>query len=140
MTNVQCSITHKKMQATGIKLGFSLQKISALITALVIAFEASWELTLVVVFLFPVFAIVAHLQRSSVAGRSVENKKRQESSGQIVVESITNIRTVAGLGVEDKFLTKFTSLQEHSFQLVCVHTIMSTIIQELILSPGCNYM
>ena len=121
--------THKHSQATGIKLGFSLQKISAFITAVIIAFVASWELTLVVVFLFPVFATVAKLQRKSVTGRSVENKKRQEASGQTVVESITNIRTVAGLGVEDRFLNKFINLQEESFKLVCMHIIiMSAMI------------
>ena len=92
--------------------------IFAFITAVIIAFIASWELTLVVMLLFPVFGIVATLQQKFVTGRSVENQKRQESSGQIVLESITNIRTVAALGVEERFLKKYEKLQETSFKLV----------------------
>ena len=37
------------------------------------------------------------------------NKKTLEESGQIVVESIDNIRTVAGLGLEDKFYNQYIS-------------------------------
>ena len=125
--------THtKNTQATGINLGFYLQMIFAFITAVIIAFIASWELTLVVVVLFPVFATVFFLQRKFVTGRSVENKKRQESRGQIVVESIANIRTVAVLGVEDHFLKTYVNLQKELFKLVYYIMNTSILLESLI--------
>ena len=110
--------THKNMQATGIRLGVLLQTLFGVITALIIAFIATWELTLVVVFIFPVLGTVAFLQLKFIAGRSAKNKKRQEASGQTAVESIENIRTVAGLGVEDRFYEKYLQLLKGPFKLV----------------------
>ena len=117
-SHVTYTNTHTNTQATGINLGITLQKIFAVIAAVIIAFIASWELTPVVVLLFPVFVVVSTLQRKFVAGRSIENKERQESSGQIVFESVANIRTVAGLGVEERFLNNYVKLQDTSFKLV----------------------
>ena len=85
---------------------------------MIIAFIASWELTLVLMFVFPVLASVSYLQLKFIAGRSAKNKKRQESSGQTAVESIENIRTVAGLGVEDRFFDKYVELLKAPFKLV----------------------
>ena len=69
-------------------------------------------------FIFPVLGTVAFLQVKFIAGRSVKNKKRQEASGQTAVESIENIRTVAGLGVEDRFFDRYVRLLKAPFKLV----------------------
>ena len=95
-----------------------MQTMFGLITAVVIALTATWELTLVVMFVFPVLGTVAFLQLRFIAGRSGKNKKRQESSGQTVVESIENIRTVAGLGVESRFFDTYVELLQAPFKLV----------------------
>ena len=110
--------SHINTQATGIRLGIVLQTIFGLITAVVIALTASWELTLVVMFVFPVLGTVSFLQLRFIAGRSAKNKKRQEGSGQTAVESIENIRTVAGLGVEYRFFDKYVQLLKGPFKLV----------------------
>ena len=88
------------------------------VTAIIIALIASWELTLVLMFVFPVLGSVSYLQLKFIAGRSAKNKKKQESSGQTAVESIENIRTVAGLGVEDRFFDKYVQLLKGPFKLV----------------------
>ena len=85
---------------------------------MIIALIASWELTLVVMFIFPVLIIVAFLQLKFIAGGGAKNKKRQEASGQTAVESIENIRTVAGLGVEYRFIDKYVQLLQEPFKLV----------------------
>ena len=108
----------ENIQATGIRLGILLQTVFGFVTAIIIAFIASWELTLVLMFVFPVLASVTYLQLKFIAGRSAKNKKRQESSGQTAVESIENIRTVAGLGVEDRFFDKYVELLQAPFKLV----------------------
>ena len=94
-------------QATGIRLGTILQTVCGLIAAIVIAFSASWELTFVLMFAFPVLALAGYFQIRLLAGRSHKNKKRMEESGQTAVESIDNIRTVAGLGVEPRFFDRY---------------------------------
>lgn len=84
--------------------------------AIVIAFEASWELTLVLIFCFPVMALTSYFQIRLLRGRAQKNKKKLEQSGQTAVESIDNMRTVAGLGVEEKFLDRYYSLLEGPFR------------------------
>ena len=118
LTTCKLTLHINNTQATGIRLGILLQTIFGFVTAIIIAFIASWELTFVLVFVFPVLASVSYLQLKFIAGRSAKNKKRQESSGQTAVESIENIRTVAGLGVEDRFFDEYVQLLKGPFKLV----------------------
>ena len=85
-------------------------------TAVVIAFEASWELTLVLMFCFPVLALSSYFQIRLLRGRAQKNKKRLEESGQTAVESIDNMRTVASLGAEQRLYDKYNSLLEGPFR------------------------
>ncbi len=71
------------------------------------AFVASWELTLLLMFCFPVLVIVGFFQISQVAGKAQKNKKGIENAGQIAVESIDNIRTVVSLSVEPEFFDNY---------------------------------
>ena len=87
-----------------------MQTIFGLIAAIIIAFEASWELSLLMIVAFPIIGTVAFFQIRLLAGRTQKNKKRLEKSGQTAVESIDNIRTVAGLGVEGRFLDRYRNL------------------------------
>ena len=103
-------------QATGIRLGTILQTICGLIAAVGIAFSASWELTLVLMVAFPALAIAGYFQIRLLAGRSQKNKKRMEESGKTAVESIDNIRTVAGLGVEPRFFNRYYNLLRGPFK------------------------
>ena len=59
------------------------------------------------VVVFPIIGAVAYLQFRSLRGRSEKNKKKLEGSGKTTVESIENIRTVAGLGVEERFFSTY---------------------------------
>ena len=95
-----------------------MQTICGFVTGVIIALIANWKLTLVLVFVFPLLASESYLQLKFVAGRSAKNKERQEASGQIAVESIENIRTVAGLGAEDQLSVKYEHLLKGPFKLV----------------------
>lgn len=86
------------------------------IAAIVIAFTASWELTLVLVVIFPILGSAAYLQFRSLRGRSQKNKKKLEGSGRTTVESIENIRTVAGLGVEERFFSTYVEQLKGPFK------------------------
>ena len=107
-------LTHT--QATGLRLGIILQTVFGFITAVVIAFTASWELSLVMIFCFPVLGAFGFLQFRLLAGRTAKNKKKLEESGKTAVESIDNVRTVVSLGVEETFITRYKNLLQYPFE------------------------
>ena len=85
-------------------------------TAVTIAFASSWELTLVLIFCFPVLGAIGFLQIRQIAGRNSRNKKLLEESGKTAVESIDNVRTVVSLGVEEKIVEKYNGLLQYPFE------------------------
>ena len=93
-----------------------LQTIVGLITAIVIAFIASWELTFIMLPAFPIMGTVAFFQVRLLAGRTKKNKKRLEESGKTAVESISNVRTVVGLGLEEKFFERYNGLLDGPYK------------------------
>ena len=97
-------------------MGTILQTIFGFIAAVIIAFTASWELSLVLLLAFPVLATVAFLQMRLLRGKSEKNKRSMEASGKTAVESIDNIRTVASLGVETRFYEMYASQLKGPFQ------------------------
>ena len=84
-----------------------LQQVFGLVAALAVGFSASWELTLVLAFCFPVIFIVGFSQISLMAGNAAKNKKGIEAAGQIAVESMDNIRTVVALAIEPQFCDSY---------------------------------
>ena len=86
------------------------------LTAVLIAFTASWELTLILVLCFPVLGAFSFLQIRLLAGRTAKNKKKLEESGKTAVESIDNVRTVASLGIEENLVDKYNSLLQYPFE------------------------
>ena len=89
---------------------------SGFLAAVVIAFSASWELSLVLMFCFPVLASFGYLQIRFLVGRAAKNKKKLEESGKTAVESIDNVRTVVSLGIEEMFVTTYESLLQYPFE------------------------
>ena len=104
------------LQATGLRLGILLQTIFGLLAAILIAFTASWELTLVLMFCFPVLGTFSFLQIRLLAGRTAKNKKKLEESGKTAVESIENVRTIASLGIQKSLVEKYEGLLQYPFE------------------------
>ena len=65
---------------------------------------------------FPLLALVNYIQILILAGTVHNNKKRMENSGQIVVESVDNIHTVASLGLEPYFCLKYNRIIKDPFR------------------------
>ena len=84
-----------------------LQLLAGFLTALVIAFEATWLLAIVLFGCFPILATVGYLQITLLKGRTAKNKQLMEESGKTTTEAIDNIRTVASLGVEERFSRQY---------------------------------
>ena len=103
-------------QVTGIRFGSVLQIGGGLIAAVAVGFAASWELTPVLMFAFPVLLLAAYFQIRLLSGRAQENKKSIEESGQIAAESIDNIDTVTSLGIEPQFCSRYENLLSGPFK------------------------
>ncbi|KAL1916609.1 uncharacterized protein VTP21DRAFT_5800 [Calcarisporiella thermophila] len=83
------------------------QTIVTIAMGLGIAFSSSWKLTLVLVATVPVLALAGVFEMKALEGFSGKTKKGYEKSGQVAGEAIREIRTVASLGIEDVFESKY---------------------------------
>ena len=93
-------------------MGTTMQLLLGVAVAVIVAFEASWQLSLVVVSLMPFVAVAGYFQVHLQRGRAAKNKERFEATGQISTESIENIRTVQAFGLEERRIdTYYTHLR-----------------------------
>ncbi len=95
------------MQATGSRIGTLIETVTGLLLAVVIAFIYSWLLTFVVMALVPFIILAGAIHTKAITSRVSKNKKFVETSGKIVVDSTSNIRTVASLTAEDNFYRQY---------------------------------
>ena len=95
--------------ATGSRLGVLFQVVFSLLLSLAIAFAYSWTLTFIIIGFVPLVMAAGALQVRAVTGFTKRNKKDLEEAGKIAVESIENIRTVAGLNREDTFYELYST-------------------------------
>jgi len=92
---------------TGERIGLTLQLLSTIVIGLIIAFTSCWELALVVLGCVPLVGMGAAGQLKVMTGFNLKARKAYENSGGVASEAISNIRTVAGLGLEEKFIYFF---------------------------------
>jgi ATP-binding cassette subfamily B (MDR/TAP) protein 1 len=69
-------------------------------TALIIGFYYSWAITLVAIALAPIQIFAGALRAKFVQGFSSQTDEAYKDSGNLIQESVTNIRTVASFGNE----------------------------------------
>ncbi|KAK7388088.1 hypothetical protein VNO78_22893 [Psophocarpus tetragonolobus] len=112
----------------GDALGLLVQDIATAITALVIAFEANWQLSLIVLVLVPLLLINGHLQMKSMQGFSTNAKKMYEEASQVANDAVGNIRTVAAFCAEEKVM--------ELYHKKCVGPIQTGIRQGLVSGTG----
>ncbi|XP_064648001.1 ATP-dependent translocase ABCB1-like isoform X1 [Lineus longissimus] len=95
--------------ATGVRLGSILQSISNMGTALIISFIYGWKLTLVILAFVPFIAVGGFVEMKIMAGVSNKDKEAVEDAGKVAIEGISNIRTVAQLTKETKFMDLYAA-------------------------------
>lgn len=101
-------------------MGLILRIASSIISAVIISLIASWELTLLLVIIFPLLLLVGITEVQLLKGQVEKNKKRLEESSQTAAESIDSIRTVVGLGAEETFFNRYRNLLAGPFKYVCM--------------------
>nr|XP_034351500.1 bile salt export pump isoform X2 [Arvicanthis niloticus] len=102
--------------ATGSQIGMMVNSVSNIIVALLIAFLFSWKLSLIVTIFFPFLALSGAVQTKMLTGFASQDKQALEKAGQISSEALGNIRTVAGIGVEGRFIKAFEVELETSYK------------------------
>ncbi|KAM4636210.1 ATP-dependent translocase ABCB1-like [Discoglossus pictus] len=95
--------------ATGSRLGLIVMTVCTLLTAIIIAFVHSWQLTLLILACIP-FLIGANVIRmKSMAGHASKDQKALEEAGRISTEAVENIRTVVSLTREQAFYERYNA-------------------------------
>ncbi|XP_023554567.1 ABC transporter B family member 4-like [Cucurbita pepo subsp. pepo] len=91
----------------GDSLSLNVGNIATAIASLVIAFNASWELALVVLALVPLIGINSLIQIKSMNGFSNNSKSMYEEASQVANDAVGGIRTVASFCAEDKVMDMY---------------------------------
>ncbi|XP_074856744.1 bile salt export pump [Carettochelys insculpta] len=93
--------------ATGSQIGMIVNSLANIGVAIIIAFYYSWKLSLVIMCFLPFLALSGAVQAKMLTGLASQDKKAMEKTGQISSEALSNIRTVAGIGKERKFIEAY---------------------------------
>ncbi|CAG8461734.1 6731_t:CDS:2 [Paraglomus occultum] len=88
---------------TGSLMGTILSTVSSIVSGLAIALSAGWKLALVVIAASPAIVASGALQMKSLAGYGNQTRKAYDKSGQVVQQSVSNMRTIAALTREETF-------------------------------------
>jgi len=84
-----------------------LQNGSTLIAGLIIAFIFEWRTALFSVSMLPLMIIVGMISQNRKSGFSDKTDEIYKESSNLIVECMTNIRTVESFGYEDIVLKKY---------------------------------
>ncbi|KAG5112738.1 hypothetical protein JHK82_036007 [Glycine max] len=108
----------------GDALGLIVQDIVTVIIALAIAFEANWQLSLIILVLLPLLLVNGQVQMGSMQGFVTDAKKLYEEASQVANEAVGNIRTVVAFCAEEKVM--------ELYQKKCLGPIQTGIKQGLV--------
>ncbi|KAL2571925.1 hypothetical protein AAZV13_17G037100 [Glycine max] len=92
----------------GDALGLMVQDVATVIIALVIAFEANWQLSLIILVLLPLLLVNGQVQMGSMQGFVTDAKKLYEEASQVANDAVGNIRTIAAFCAEEKVFFTLT--------------------------------
>uniref|UniRef100_A0A5B7CEH4 Putative ABC transporter B family member 11 n=1 Tax=Davidia involucrata TaxID=16924 RepID=A0A5B7CEH4_DAVIN len=88
----------------GDALGQAVQNASSAIAGLAIAFEASWQLALIILALIPLIGVNGYVQVKFMKGFSADAKMMYEEASQVANDAVGSIRTIASFCAEEKVM------------------------------------
>jgi len=89
----------------GERLGQLLRFASTLTAGMIVAFSASWQVTLVILAIFPLI-FLSNVLRMRAMKKTMQGSKSVQDVDSVATEAITNIRTVAAFVAEERTLEK----------------------------------
>ncbi|KAG7464135.1 hypothetical protein MATL_G00183990 [Megalops atlanticus] len=102
--------------ATGSQIGMIINSLTNIGASFIIAFYFSWKLTLVVMCFLPLIGLSGVFQAKMLTGFANDDKKAMEAAGQVSSEAMANIRTIAGLAKERKFVDLYEQQLEAPYR------------------------
>merc|ERR1712223_149875 len=100
----------KVQGATGARVGTVLQGVFSVIIAIFIGVYYQWKLGLVATLFFPIMVYAVYVNQQIINGVDTVEAAAFEASAKLAIEAITNIRTVAGLRCEEKYVNMYVDL------------------------------
>jgi ATP-binding cassette subfamily B (MDR/TAP) protein 1 len=88
-------------------LGITIQSLASFISGMVIAFTASWQLTLVSLGVAPLMMVAGQIQAKFNQGFSANTDDAFKEAGAFIGETVVNMRTVASFGKESVILKSY---------------------------------
>ncbi|CAJ1977942.1 unnamed protein product, partial [Sphenostylis stenocarpa] len=88
----------------GDALALLVQNLASVLAGLIIAFTASWRMTLIILVLVPLYGMNVYVQTKSMKGFSPDVKIMYEEASQVANDAVRSIRTVASFCAEDKVM------------------------------------
>ncbi|KAK4488639.1 hypothetical protein RD792_004408 [Penstemon davidsonii] len=92
----------------GDSLAVFVQEMSSAIVGLAIAFEASWQLSLIVLAMIPLILFNGYVKAKSLKGFSKDAKVKYEEASQVANDAVGNIRTVASFCTQERIIETYT--------------------------------
>jgi ATP-binding cassette subfamily B (MDR/TAP) protein 1 len=88
-------------------VGTGIQTVSCLVTGIVIAFAYDWRTSLVTLGLMPLMILSGYINMKFMVGFSEKSDEAYKDSSSIIMETLTNIRTVTSFGVENSIASNY---------------------------------
>ncbi|KAL5006708.1 hypothetical protein ScPMuIL_015514 [Solemya velum] len=123
-------------KATGNQLANMLEAASTVVSALAVAFTASWKMTLVVLAFLPLVGITGFIRHKLIIGRGKSNKKKHEQAAKLFSEAIDNIQTVMSLTREESFCIKLNTILKE----ILVTSQRKTVLDSLAIGLGTSIL
>jgi len=107
----------KVQGATGARVGSIMQGIAGVLIAVIMGLYFNWKLGLVCSLFFPLLIIAVVFEQRIIMGVDSVEKKAFEKSAKLAIEAISNIRTVAGLRCEERYIDMYIELLSEPHKL-----------------------
>nr|XP_029124116.1 ABC transporter B family member 4-like isoform X2 [Elaeis guineensis] len=88
----------------GDALALVVQNTASMVSGLLIAFLANWQLSLIILALIPLIGLNGYIQMKFVKGFSADAKMLYEEASQVANDAVGSIRTVASFSAEEKVI------------------------------------
>ena len=88
--------------ATGVRLKSVFEAMAGMVIGLTIAFYFGWQLALLILAAVPLIMFTGTVQGKISTGYQVQDSSNTQKGGKLIVESISNIRTVHAFGKQEK--------------------------------------
>ncbi|GMR48618.1 hypothetical protein PMAYCL1PPCAC_18813, partial [Pristionchus mayeri] len=111
--------------AVDYRIGTVASTFISILMGVIIAFLFGWQMALVTLAVFPIFALGLVMRHRVLTGKGKLSAKEIEESGKVAMEAIENIRTVQALTREELFYEKFCN----SLDKVVQYSVRQAVIQ-----------